>query len=198
MHCFESWMQLSIVQPSDSKMTGSTQLQFNRATCDRENVNRDAQRLKAYLHSGAGGFASELAGESGSRKGKPSKDSGQCFDTPAGSFVRRNRPTGPCHARRDEWQLYERPIVEVSLRHSLGGEPDRASAGGRYRHKKEQYLAPVFPNFGRCGRMLTDRNGYYDFRTKAWCFVRADEYHRSQVRSPALGALVPGGIVTLT
>jgi protocatechuate 3,4-dioxygenase beta subunit len=41
----------------------------------------------------------------------------------------------------------------------------QANAGGRYRHKKDQYLAPIDPNFGGCGRMLTDKNGYYYYRT---------------------------------
>ena len=30
---------------------------------------------------------------------------------------------------------------------------------------KDQYLAPIDPNFGGCGRVLTDENGYYCFRT---------------------------------
>lgn len=41
----------------------------------------------------------------------------------------------------------------------------QANAGGRYRHKKDTYLAPVDPNFGGCGRTLTDESGYYSFRT---------------------------------
>lgn len=41
----------------------------------------------------------------------------------------------------------------------------QANAGGRYRHKKDSYLAPIDPNFGGCGRTLTDSNGYYSFRT---------------------------------
>jgi protocatechuate 3,4-dioxygenase beta subunit len=41
----------------------------------------------------------------------------------------------------------------------------QANAGGRYRHKKEGYLAPLDPNFGGCGRTITDENGYYSFRT---------------------------------
>lgn len=41
----------------------------------------------------------------------------------------------------------------------------QANAGGRYRHKKDTYLAPIDPNFGGCGRALTDENGYYYFRT---------------------------------
>ncbi len=41
----------------------------------------------------------------------------------------------------------------------------QANAGGRYRHKKDTYLAPIDPNFGGCGRVLSDENGYYFFRT---------------------------------
>ena len=41
----------------------------------------------------------------------------------------------------------------------------QANAGGRYRHKKEGYLAPLDPNFGGCGRTVTDENGGYSFRT---------------------------------
>lgn len=41
----------------------------------------------------------------------------------------------------------------------------QANAGGRYRHKKDTYIAPIDPNFGGCGRTLTDENGYYYFRT---------------------------------
>ncbi|MCE8539190.1 protocatechuate 3,4-dioxygenase subunit beta [Ruegeria pomeroyi] len=41
----------------------------------------------------------------------------------------------------------------------------QANAGGRYRHKKDTYLAPIDPNFGGCGRTLTDENGYYYFRS---------------------------------
>ena len=41
----------------------------------------------------------------------------------------------------------------------------QANAGGRYRHKKDTYLAPIDPNFGGCGRTITDQDGYYYFRT---------------------------------
>ena len=41
----------------------------------------------------------------------------------------------------------------------------QANAGGRYRHKKDGYLAPLDPNFGGCGRTITDENGYYEFLT---------------------------------
>ncbi|MDR3520666.1 MAG: protocatechuate 3,4-dioxygenase subunit beta [Acidocella sp.] len=41
----------------------------------------------------------------------------------------------------------------------------QANAGGRYRHKRDTYLAALDPNFGGCGRVITDDNGYYFFRT---------------------------------
>ncbi|MEJ6394172.1 protocatechuate 3,4-dioxygenase subunit beta [Gymnodinialimonas sp. 2305UL16-5] len=41
----------------------------------------------------------------------------------------------------------------------------QANAGGRYRHKKEGYLAPLDPNFGGCGRVISDAEGRYEFRT---------------------------------
>ncbi|WGG62155.1 protocatechuate 3,4-dioxygenase subunit beta [Brucella intermedia] len=41
----------------------------------------------------------------------------------------------------------------------------QANAGGRYRHKKETYLAAIDPNFGGVGRTITDENGYYWFKT---------------------------------
>ncbi len=41
----------------------------------------------------------------------------------------------------------------------------QANAGGRYRHKKESYLAAIDPNFGGCGRAITDEEGRYYFRT---------------------------------
>jgi protocatechuate 3,4-dioxygenase beta subunit len=41
----------------------------------------------------------------------------------------------------------------------------QANAGGRYRHAKDGYLAPLDPDFGGCGRCLTDERGWYRFRT---------------------------------
>ncbi len=41
----------------------------------------------------------------------------------------------------------------------------QANAGGRYRHKKETYLAAIDPNFGGVGRAITDEDGYYWFKT---------------------------------
>ena len=41
----------------------------------------------------------------------------------------------------------------------------QANAGGRYRHKNDRYIAPIDPNFGGCGRMISDDKGMYWFRT---------------------------------
>ena len=41
----------------------------------------------------------------------------------------------------------------------------QANAGGRYRHRREGYLAPLDPNFGGCGRTITGEDGSYRFRT---------------------------------
>ena len=41
----------------------------------------------------------------------------------------------------------------------------QANASGRYRHKKDTYIGALDPNFGGCGRMLTDADGHYVFRT---------------------------------
>jgi len=41
----------------------------------------------------------------------------------------------------------------------------QANAGGRYRHRNDTYFAPIDPNFGGCGRVLSDATGSYAFRT---------------------------------
>jgi protocatechuate 3,4-dioxygenase, beta subunit len=41
----------------------------------------------------------------------------------------------------------------------------QANAGGRYRHRNDVYVAPIDPNFGGCGRTITDEDGSYYFRT---------------------------------
>ena len=41
----------------------------------------------------------------------------------------------------------------------------QANAGGRYRHKREGYQAALDPNFGGCGRAITDDDGHYQFHT---------------------------------
>ncbi|MFZ1013817.1 MAG: protocatechuate 3,4-dioxygenase subunit beta [Terracidiphilus sp.] len=41
----------------------------------------------------------------------------------------------------------------------------QANAAGRYRHRVDQHQAPLDPNFTGGGRMLTDANGFYRFKT---------------------------------
>ncbi|WP_300039522.1 protocatechuate 3,4-dioxygenase subunit beta [uncultured Roseobacter sp.] len=52
-----------------------------------------------------------------------------------------------------------RPVPDTLL------EIWQANAGGRYRHKKDTYLASIDPNFGGCGRTITDDQGCYCFHT---------------------------------
>ena len=66
----------------------------------------------------------------------------------------------------------ERVIVHGFVRDQLGRpvrnalvEVWQANASGRYRHRNDQYIGALDPNFGGCGRMLTDENGYYAYRT---------------------------------
>ena len=41
----------------------------------------------------------------------------------------------------------------------------QANAGGRYRHVNDSYVAALDPNFVGCGRVLSDADGCYRFRT---------------------------------
>lgn len=41
----------------------------------------------------------------------------------------------------------------------------QANAAGRYRHRIDQHQAPLDPNFSGGGRMLTDADGFYRFKT---------------------------------
>jgi len=73
---------------------------------------------------------------------------------------------------KDGLPIGERIIVHGFVRDELGRpvpnalvEVWQANAGGRYRHRNDRYLAPIDPNFGGCGRMLTDAEGYYRYRT---------------------------------
>ena len=75
-------------------------------------------------------------------------------------------------ARPGESALGERIIVYGRVVDERGaGVPGvllefwQANAGGRYRHKKDGYLAPLDPNFGGCGRAITGEDGGYAFRT---------------------------------
>ena len=75
-------------------------------------------------------------------------------------------------ARPGEMAIGQRIIVHGRVLDENGrGVPGallevwQANAGGRYRHAKEGYLAPLDPDFGGCGRMITDAQGGYSFRT---------------------------------
>jgi protocatechuate 3,4-dioxygenase beta subunit len=54
---------------------------------------------------------------------------------------------------------YGRPQRDVLI------EVWQANAGGRYRHVRDGYLAPLDPNFSGYGRCMTDAEGRYSFRT---------------------------------
>jgi protocatechuate 3,4-dioxygenase beta subunit len=41
----------------------------------------------------------------------------------------------------------------------------QANAGGKYRHVNDKYRAALDPNFGGCGRVISDADGAYSFRT---------------------------------
>ena len=76
------------------------------------------------------------------------------------NFAKSGDPIGP------RILVYGRVLDENG--HGVSGalvEVWQANAGGRYRHKKESYLAPLDPNFGGCGRAITDEHGAYMFRT---------------------------------
>ncbi len=75
-------------------------------------------------------------------------------------------------ARPGESAIGERIIVHGRVLDERGqGLPGvlvefwQANAGGRYRHKRDGYLAPLDPNFGGCGRTITGADGGYAFRT---------------------------------
>ena len=66
----------------------------------------------------------------------------------------------------------ERLIVHGHVQDQLGRPVKNAlvevwqcNASGRYRHKKDQYIGALDPNFAGCGRTLTDAYGHYFFRT---------------------------------
>ncbi len=73
---------------------------------------------------------------------------------------------------KDGLPIGERIVVHGYVHDQLGRplkntlvEVWQCNASGRYRHKKDQYIGALDPNFGGCGRMLTDANGYYACRT---------------------------------
>ena len=54
------------------------------------------------------------------------------------------------------------PPAGAATRWSSSGRRTPAAATGT---RRIGYIAPIDPNFGGCGRMLTDADGYYFFRT---------------------------------
>jgi protocatechuate 3,4-dioxygenase beta subunit len=76
------------------------------------------------------------------------------------------------HARSGHSAIGPRIIVHGCILDEDGrGVPDtlieiwQANAGGRYRHKQDGYLAPLDPDFGGCGRTISDEQGAYAFRS---------------------------------
>ena len=76
------------------------------------------------------------------------------------------------HARPGHAALGPRILVHGRLTDADGrGLPGKlieiwqANAGGRYRHRRDGYLAPLDPDFGGAGRCLTGADGAYAFRT---------------------------------
>ena len=76
------------------------------------------------------------------------------------------------YTQSEQLPIGERIIVYGSVLDERGnGIPNtlieiwQANASGRYRHPGDGYLAPLDPNFGGCGRTLTNEDGFYEFRT---------------------------------
>ena len=75
-------------------------------------------------------------------------------------------------AKAGEMPIGERLVVHGWVRDEFGRpvanalvEVWQANASGRYRHKKDQYIGALDPNFGGCGSVLTDADGHYLYRT---------------------------------
>lgn len=73
---------------------------------------------------------------------------------------------------KDGLPIGERIIIHGYVRDQFGHpiknallEVWQANASGRYRHPNDTYIGSLDPNFGGCGRMLTDENGFFIFRT---------------------------------
>lgn len=75
-------------------------------------------------------------------------------------------------AKPGESAIGERIIVHGTVRDENGRpvpgillEFWQANAAGRYRHKRDGYLAPLDPNFGGTGRTITAEDGSYSLRS---------------------------------
>ena len=76
----------------------------------------------------------------------------------------------------------------------------QANAGGRYRHAKESYIAPLDPNFGGCGRTITGEDGSYEFRTimpgpYPWP-NRANDWRPAHIHFSLFGAGIAQRLIT--
>ncbi len=76
------------------------------------------------------------------------------------------------NAAKDGLPIGERIVVHGHVQDQLGRPVKNAlvevwqcNASGRYRHRRDQYIGALDPNFGGCARMLTDADGHYFFRT---------------------------------
>ena len=81
-----------------------------------------------------------------------------------GDLIRNYAKSGLPVGERTIVHGYVRDQFGRSVRNALV-EVWQANASGRYRHKKDQYLGALDPNFGGCGRVLTDADGHYVLRT---------------------------------
>jgi protocatechuate 3,4-dioxygenase, beta subunit len=59
------------------------------------------------------------------------------------------------HVKEDDGRPVPDTLVEVW----------QANAGGRYRHRVDNWPSPLDPNFSGCGRTITDSHGYFRFVT---------------------------------
>ena len=81
-----------------------------------------------------------------------------------GDLIRNYAKTGLPIGERTIVHGYVRDQLARPVKNALV-EVWQANASGRYRHKKDQYLGALDPNFGGCGRVLTDEHGHYVLRT---------------------------------
>ena len=65
------------------------------------------------------------------------------------------------HVKEDDGRPVPNTLVEIW----------QANAGGRYRHRVDNWPSPIDPNFSGAGRCLTDKDGYFRFLT-----IRPGEY----------------------
>lgn len=105
-----------------------------------------------------------------SMESTPTEETGPRFGHgligPLDNDLIRNYAQGDGLAIGERIRVHGRVVDETGrgVAHTLV-EVWQANAGGRYRHVKDTYFAPLDPNFGGCGRTLTDAEGRYEFMT---------------------------------